>query len=239
MATIADNLQSIIAAKTAIKTAIKNKGIAIADTDALATYAGKIDSITAGGGSDDRLPSWLNNKITAVTADMFAPGQTVIPDYCFAYRPITSCDLPDSITTIGTYAFYFSSISSVRLPKNVSTIGTTNFSGCYYLQNIDLSATQITDLPSTSFSSCYKLSTVLLPKGLKTISGYGSFIHCTRLPSIDIPNTITYISTSTFNDCAALKTINVHYKTGATPYKAGAPWGATGATVNYVEDKED
>lgn len=237
MATIADNLQSIIAAKTAIKTAIKNKGIAITDTDALATYAGKIDSIKTGGGSD-RLPSWLNNKITAVTADMFEPGQTVIPSYCFGYKPITSCDLPDSITTLGDYAFYFSYIFIVHLSKNVSTIGEGAFGFCYYLQNIDLSATQITDLPSISFAYCTHMLTVLLPKRLKTMSGYGAFSDCTKLQSIDIPNTITNISTSTFSDCDALKTINVHYKTGATPYKTGAPWGATNVTVNYIEDKE-
>ena len=50
MATIAENLKSISDSKAAIKTAIIAKGVAVSDSDALATYANKISSITAGGG---------------------------------------------------------------------------------------------------------------------------------------------------------------------------------------------
>ena len=52
MATIAENLKSISDSKAAIKTAIIAKGVAVSDSDAFATYANKISSITGGGGGD-------------------------------------------------------------------------------------------------------------------------------------------------------------------------------------------
>ena len=53
--TIADNLQTIIDIKQNIKTAIKNKGVEVADSDSFTTYANKIESIETGGG--DNVPS--------------------------------------------------------------------------------------------------------------------------------------------------------------------------------------
>ena len=47
MATIAENLQTIIDIKTDIKTAIENKGVTVGDAS-FSEYAGKIDNIEGG-----------------------------------------------------------------------------------------------------------------------------------------------------------------------------------------------
>lgn len=50
MATIAENLQTILDIKNDIKSAIIAKGVSVADTDGFATYPSKIESIESGGG---------------------------------------------------------------------------------------------------------------------------------------------------------------------------------------------
>ena len=50
MGTITDKLNKLAETKSAIKTAIVNKGVSISDTDTFASYADKINSISSGGG---------------------------------------------------------------------------------------------------------------------------------------------------------------------------------------------
>ena len=52
MGTITDKLNKLAETKSAIKTAIVNKGVSISDTDTFASYADKINSISSGGGYD-------------------------------------------------------------------------------------------------------------------------------------------------------------------------------------------
>ena len=49
MGTITDKLNKLAETKSAIKTAIVNKGVAVSDTDTFASYADKITSISGGG----------------------------------------------------------------------------------------------------------------------------------------------------------------------------------------------
>ena len=49
MGTITDKLNKLAETKSAIKTAIVNKGVSISDTDTFASYADKISSISGGG----------------------------------------------------------------------------------------------------------------------------------------------------------------------------------------------
>ena len=49
MGTITDKLNKLAETKSAIKTAIVNKGVAVSDTDTFASYADKISSISGGG----------------------------------------------------------------------------------------------------------------------------------------------------------------------------------------------
>ena len=49
MGTITDKLNKLAETKSAIKTAIVNKGVAVSDSDTFASYADKITSISGGG----------------------------------------------------------------------------------------------------------------------------------------------------------------------------------------------
>ena len=49
MGTITDKLNKLAETKSAIKTAIVNKGVAVSDSDTFASYASKIDAISGGG----------------------------------------------------------------------------------------------------------------------------------------------------------------------------------------------
>ena len=53
MGTITDKLNKLAETKSAIKTAIVNKGVAVSDTDTFASYADKISSISGGGSAHE------------------------------------------------------------------------------------------------------------------------------------------------------------------------------------------
>ena len=59
---------------------------------------------------------------------------------------------------------------------------------------------------------------------------YYAFRDCTGLKQITFRSTVTSISTSAFSGCSNLTVINAPWAEGAV---AGAPWGATNATINY------
>ena len=67
MGTITDKLNKLAETKSAIKTAIVNKGVAVSDSDTFASYASKIASISGAedtyGFSDIGYPA-VPNKIT-------------------------------------------------------------------------------------------------------------------------------------------------------------------------------
>jgi hypothetical protein len=61
MGTTADKLNKLLETKTAIKTAIVNKGVNVADTDSFASYADKINEIS-GGDEWQPNPNWCDIK---------------------------------------------------------------------------------------------------------------------------------------------------------------------------------
>lgn len=60
MGTIADKLTYLNGTKTAIKTAIINKGVAVADTDTFRSYADKIAAISSGSSEWSPPADWIN-----------------------------------------------------------------------------------------------------------------------------------------------------------------------------------
>ena len=68
-----------------------------------------------------------------------------------------------------------------------------------------------------------------LPDGIANI-GNNAFYNCTNLTSLTFKSTPDAIASNAFSACTNLTTINVPWAEGAV---AGAPWGATNATINY------
>lgn len=134
MATISDYLTSISNSKKAIKTAIKNKSVAIDDTTPLADYAGKIDSIKAG---DDSIARQLIDR--SITSLVIPTGITTIGDGALAYSyRLQSVVIPDSVTTINCNAFYATALQSVTIPDSVTEIKMSAFSGCNVMQTLKI-----------------------------------------------------------------------------------------------------
>ena len=82
---------------------------------------------------------------------------------------------------------------------------------------------------SHAFYNCSSLALTSLPSGITSIGNY-AFRDCQSLVSLTFEGTPTSISSTAFRNCTNLTTINVPWAEGAV---AGAPWGATNATINY------
>ena len=80
-----------------------------------------------------------------------------------------------------------SKLETIVLQSKIKTI--KSFSGATSLRSIDLSHTEITEIPENCFSGCTSLTDVKLPDTLKTIRN-GGFYDCKAL-DLTVPDTLT------------------------------------------------
>ena len=131
-------------------------------------------------------------------------------------------------TKIKAYAFYDNdTIQNIEMP-NVTNIGNYAFYGCTNLDLTELPS-GLTGIGESAFYNCDNLALTELPSGVINING-DAFYGCTGITSLTFKGTPTFISSTAFDGCTNLTTINVPWAEGAV---AGAPWGATNATINY------
>ena len=98
MGTVIDKLNYLKETKTAIKNALVEKGVEVADSDTFRSYAQKVADIPAGR---EDISTLINGTLTNVTSDV-----TSIRDYAFyGCSSITDATFP-LVTSIGAYAFY-------------------------------------------------------------------------------------------------------------------------------------
>ena len=132
-------------------------------------------------------------------------------------------------TSIRPYAFQHCSVLvSVSGISAITSIGNYAFSQCSNLALTSLPA-GITSIGNNAFNSCVKLALTSMPSGISSIGSY-SFSNCTGLTTITFEGTPQSIDSHAFSGSTKLTTINVPWAEGAV---AGAPWGATNATINY------
>ena len=185
--------------------------------------------------------------------DVNLVGYTAIRPYAFRdCQNLALTSLPSGITSIGIHAFYDcqklaltslpSGITSIRnytfdgcislaltsLPSGLTSIGNSAFNNCQKLALTSLPS-GITSIGGNAFNNCQKLALTSLPSGILGI-GTNAFGNCTMLTSITFQGKPNNIYSNAFAGCTNLKTINVPWASGEV---AGAPWGATNATINY------
>ena len=103
-------------------------------------------------------------------------------------------------------AFYAkTNITSVTIPDSVTTVG------------------------AWSFQNCTNLSNVKMGSGVVSIEDE-AFQGCSSLTNVSLPRSIQIIASDAFGGCTNLTDIYVPWNEGEI---AGAPWGATGATIHY------
>lgn len=117
--------------------------------------------------------------------------------------------LPKSMTFLGTYTFQGSGITSIDLSALTSLVQLHyNTSGTTSVPSTGSESTQNTCL----FDSCVRLKEVTLPSSLLRIGG-STFINCTSLDTINTGK-IQIFGAHAFENCAALKQIDIHSATG-------------------------
>ena len=147
-----------------------------------------------GGDSNAAFKAMVTRSITEVTADMWQ-GITSIGSGAFAYVPMTSIEIPNSVTSIGNNAFsYCTSLASITIPNSVTSIG------------------------SNAFNNCTSLANITIPNSVTSISN-STFYYCPSLTSVTIPNSVTNIVMYAFDNCSRLTSVTVE---AATPPTLGS-----------------
>lgn len=141
-------------------------------------------------------------------------------------RNLTSITLPTEASSIslGSVAFASTGLTTITLPVNITSMGTQVFAGCTSLTSADIYTANIY---SGTFAGCSNLVDVTLNDGVTNI-GARAF-GTTSVAVIDIPSTMETMDAEALAG-ANITTINIHK---AEDSISGAPWGATGATVNW------
>lgn len=161
--------------------------------------------------------------------------------------------IPSSVTALQANAFQgCSQLASVTIPSGVSLIPAYAFDDCTNLTSVVIPST-VTDIEMLAFYNCGKLQielpdsveyirshafaynvaleNVSLPKNLKILAER-VFRYCKSLHTVTFRGTPSQIDALALADCTALTTINVPWSQ-TDAINANAPWGATGATINY------
>lgn len=109
-----------------------------------------------------------------------------------------------------------SNLETIILQSKIKTID--RFASSEYLRSIDLSHTEITEIPESCFNNCTSLTDVKLPDTLKTIER-ASFGNCEAL-TLTVPDTVTTIGNFAFLN---VKQVTYH---GSAEDTGKNNWGA-------------
>lgn len=122
------------------------------------------------------------------------------------------------------------SIAASDAIKNGGSNDNESFKGI--IERIAASPTLPEDLTSIGdqvFTAYTALISLSIPSGVVSIGDY-CFNSCSNLSTVTFEGTPNTISSTCFYNCPSLVTINVPW---AADQVAGAPWGASNATINY------
>lgn len=134
----------------------------------------------------------------------------------------------DCLTSIGVGAFCYSDVSTFVIPSSVVDIGQEAFAACKLKEIVFPNS--ITTLSVAVCSGCYDLEVVVLPDSLESIERF-ALANCTSLTEIEIPSSVNTISEQAFDGSTNLTKITINKPENSI---AGAPWGATNATVVWT-----
>ena len=184
---ISSELLTLNNTKTAIRTAINQKGGSVGASDTFASYATAIDNLPSGGDN-----STLIDLIE---------------------RDITSINIPSGTTKIGAHAFYSAStLTSVTTPNTVTTIGESAFGYCFNLVSFNI-PNSVTSIGDNTFFFCRSLTSLTISDSVTSI-GRSAFSNCSGLLTLKIGSGINRINESTFANCTSLTSIMLN---GTTP----------------------
>lgn len=155
---------------------------------------------------------------------IYMPKIKKIGDYAFNYcRKLVITSLPDTLEEIGLGAFTgCSQLSLTSLPNTIRKMGLGSFAGtAIAIKQLPLNMNRLED---QVFSSCYSMIEL-------TLGGKGYPMEYIT-PFFKSGDDYSKYTLGSFYDCPNLKKLTI-YTTGGQAL-AGAPWGATNATITYL-----
>lgn len=175
------------------------------------------------GGTTKYKPSEMAAAIKNIKAQDNAGANSIID------RTISGDYTNNETTSVGKYAFAFCFNLKTVTMENCTNINSNAFYGCTSL--ISANFPNVRTVYSSAFNSS-GLTSITFNKlvTLGSNSDYSGIFENTPMTSISIPSTIKTIGLYAFS-YSSIKTITVNRNTGAI---SGAPWGASGATVNWT-----
>lgn len=130
---------------------------------------------------------------------------TSIGDYAFAYRNLTSIEIPANITIIGKNAFFrCDQLTEVTLNEGLVEIGRYAFWKDENLESIIIPST-VTRIGGSAFKDCKKLTNVSLGANLSEMES--AVFENTAITVITIPEKVTKVGGGLFDKCTTLKTV--------------------------------
>ena len=192
-------------------------------------------------------------RIAANLASVEMPESVeTIGNTAFAQTAITNIVFPKKLKKISNYnCWKCNELEMVKMGNRVTEIGESAFNECMKLPSINLSKS-LTTLGNEAFLHCGALDNLKLPEGLKSI-GYRTFAWTDKWNDVTIPASVETIGAEAFGWGKYRTKVTfkgkpnsigdnafIDMKAGADIYVpwaegevAGAPWGATKATIHY------
>lgn len=187
--------------------------------------------------SDGLVTIYLPNSLSAYAGDinnLFGEGNyNLVTQFVYDVREdaiyAPSNTFPQYVETIGNKAFY-GCTSLGAVPAGVDRtsalfdyadygidfgnatalkhIGSYAFYGCTGIEEIDLTATQITAVNASTFSGCTALRTMALPTTVTEI-GDLAYDGCTSLTTVTGTDNVKYVCAYAFHNCTSLENITI------------------------------
>lgn len=135
---------------------------------------------------------------------------------------ITSCVIPNCVTSIGAYAFRScAGLRSVTIPKSVTSIGGYAFNYCHGLRGVyisDLAAwcnikfdtfsANPLNYANILYLNGSAITELVIPEGITTVNAY-AFFNCKSLTKVVIPEGVTAIQSQAFYNCVNLTRVAI------------------------------
>ena len=113
----------------------------------------------------------------------------------------------EKLEYIPAEAFAYCPIRNLDIPDNIKRIDRSAFSGCTFLEKINL-GNGVTEIGDYVFESCRSLTSVTIPDSVTTI-GDDAFRECTGLTNVTIPDSVEFLGSGVFSRCTSLTSITV------------------------------
>lgn len=207
MNTTTDKLNKLLETKEAIKTAIKAKNVAVADSEPFSIYASKIGEIEQGGGTGESSLDWSAigySKEPESLTDGFNYAKQIYNSWDETRTYLTFTDDKNLV--------YFPLIDT----KNVTGL-TNTFSGCNLLREIPNINTSKVETMAATFTDCWSLTSVPAFDTSNVVNFGNIFNNCKSLKEIPLIDTSKGIVMSfMFRYCNSLSNIPLFNTSSAT-----------------------